>query len=289
MEQIQKPMLAATLQDIGNVSYPVLCTPKLDGIRCLIVNGKPLTRKFKPIPNNYIRNKIIESHLPDGFDGELMIEGKSFNELSSDIMSEDGEPNFVYCVFDYYSEDPYEMRMETLSMIRVPEFVIKLLPSNIYNEEDLLDYEKRCLADGHEGVMLRSISSPYKFGRSTEKEGYLLKLKRFTDSEATIIDFEEQMENTNEATIDAFGNTKRSHEQAGKIPKDTLGSLKVKDIYTGVEFSIGTGFDDCLRLTIWNNKDKYIGKVIKYKSQKVGEKDLPRFPVFTGFRYEDDM
>lgn len=47
--------------------------------------------------------------------------------------------------------------------------------------------------------------------------------------------------------------------------------------------------NDSLRSEIWNNQSKYIGKLVKYKSQKVGEKDAPRFPVFLGFRDLKDM
>ncbi len=43
------------------------------------------------------------------------------------------------------------------------------------------------------------------------------------------------------------------------------------------------------RKEVWENKEKYIGKILKYKSQKSGEKDKPRFPTFIGFRNEKDM
>jgi len=36
--------------------------------------------------------------------------------------------------------------------------------------------------------MLRHPQSPYKQGRSTPKEAYLLKVKRFSDGEAVIVD-----------------------------------------------------------------------------------------------------
>ncbi len=36
------------------------------------------------------------------------------------------------------------------------------------------------------------------------------------------------------------------------------------------------------------DKDSF-GKIIKYKAQKVGEKNAPRFPSFVGFRDERDM
>mgnify|MGYP006263262291 CR=1 FL=1 len=51
---ITQPMLAGTLESLADVRYPVYATPKIDGIRCIKVGGRALTRTFKPIPNVYI-------------------------------------------------------------------------------------------------------------------------------------------------------------------------------------------------------------------------------------------
>jgi DNA ligase-1 len=61
------------------------------------------------------------------------------------------------------------------------------------------------------------------------------------------------------------------------------------DIVTGVEFSIGSGFNDELRQDIWNNQDNYVGKIITYKHFPVGVVNKPRLPTFIGFRSEDDL
>jgi hypothetical protein len=67
MSNILKPMLAGKLSSIESAKFPALCTTKLDGIRCLKLDGKCLSRTFKPIPNRYIRT-WIEQNLPDGVD-----------------------------------------------------------------------------------------------------------------------------------------------------------------------------------------------------------------------------
>lgn len=285
MNSIKKPMLAGTLDDLKDVRYPVLCTPKLDGIRCLVVSQKAVSRKLKPIPNHYIRTSI-EQYALEGFDGEIMLKGKPFNEISSAVMSRDGKPDFSYVVFDYYSSEGYNNRMRNLfNCSNIPN-IEYLLPVQINNEVELLEFESKCLSEGYEGIMLRSPNGPYKFGRSTLKEGWLLKFKRFTDSEAIILDIYEQMSNQNEATEDALGHTKRSSHLENLVPAGTLGGFKVKDIKSGVEFRVGSGdgLNNELRLKVWNNPKDYIGKILKYKSQKAGEKDLPRFPLFIGFR-----
>lgn len=291
---IKSPMLASKLPSLDKVKYPVLCTPKLDGIRCLIINGEAVSRKFKPIPNKYVRKKLKE--LPNNLDGELITYTNgvrdNFNVVSSKIMSEDGEPEFNFELFDYVSNDlnkSYQNRIVDLSLLNLPDFCHKLIPIMINNKEALLEYESKCLLEGYEGVMLRTPDSPYKCGRSTAKEGYLLKLKRFEDSEAIIIGFEEQMHNNNEIAYDAFGYVKRSSRKNNLIPTGMLGALKVRDIQTGKEFNIGSGLDEATKKEIWNNRDKYLNKIVKYKHQPSGSDELPRFPVFLGIREEQDM
>lgn len=293
---ITKPMLAGTLEDISKLKYPVWVTPKLDGIRCLKIDGKAVSRKFKPIPNNYVRT-WIETHCPDGFDGEIICPGKTFNETQSLIMTEEGTPDFQYVVFDYVKETLRTAYLDRMNYLlayfmahgQTMNFAAPLFPKIIINEILLKDELDLRLSRGYEGIMIRSGNGPYKCGRSTLREGFLLKLKVFADSEATVVGFEERLHNNNEAKTDELGHTKRSSHKANLVPAGTLGNLLVKDIKTGVEFGIGTGMDDALRLEIWNNQQKYLGKIVNYQHQPFGEKDKPRFPSFRGFRDERDL
>lgn len=289
---IQKPMLAVAIEDVNQLKYPVMCSPKLDGIRCLIVNGRPLSRKFKDIPNKYIRERLQNDLQGLTLDGELMLDGKPFNEISSAVMSEDGQPDFSYHVFDYISssdKEPFKQRFEKLCQLKLPSYCKVVDHLMVDSAADLLKYEATALASSYEGVMVRSLTSPYKNGRSTLREGFLLKLKQFSDSEAQILAFEEKMHNNNEATVDELGHTKRSTHKENMIPADTLGAFVVRDIHSNMEFRVATGLDDVLRKQIWLNRDQYLNKLIKYKYQPSGMKDLPRFPVFIGFRDDRDM
>ena len=55
---ITKPMLAGKCEQPESLNFPLLATPKLDGIRCLKINGRALTRSFKPVSNRFIREWI---------------------------------------------------------------------------------------------------------------------------------------------------------------------------------------------------------------------------------------
>jgi len=296
--KITKPMLAAVLKDINQLDFSkkYLCTPKLDGIRALKINGRLVSRTFKPIRNNYIRN-LLESVLPDGADGEIICPG-AFQATTSGVMSEDGEPEFIYYMFDYVKDDlkkAYKHRIGDMimwyhSLIPAPGKIKLLIPKEIKDYDDLKKYEQECIDKGFEGVILRTPDSPYKSGRSTAKQEWLLKLKRFADDEAVVIGFAEKFHNDNEATKDAFGHTVRSSHKENKRPAGTLGALIVKDIKTDIEFEIGTGMDDKLRQEIWDGRGKYIDKIVRYRHFNIsGTKIKPRFPSFDGFRDKDDI
>ncbi len=293
MNAIKKPMLAGKCEQPEALSFPVLATPKLDGIRCLKIEGRALTRSFKPISNKFAR-EWIEANLPDGLDGELMLRGGTFNATTSAIGRESGEPDFVFHVFDYVCEGidvPYACRVRELERLPQWDRVEKVLPVEIKNVEELAAYEEECLAAGYEGVMVRDPAGPYKCGRSTEREGWLLKIKRFADAEAEVLEPYEGMSNQNEAERDAFGRTKRSLSKAGMVGRGELGGFIVRALDTGVEFRLGYnhvlgGID---RVSLWRKKETLIGRLVKFRHQPSGAKEAPRFPKFLGFREAWDL
>lgn len=297
--RIRRPLLAEKLSDPSLIVFPVYGTPKLDGIRAIKVDGKLVSRNFKPIPNKYTRD-FMEGILPDGIDGELMLQDtNNFNAIQSAIMRQTGEPKFKYFAFDFVLEkleDPYLKRLEDLkswyetSLLPEHKHLVELiLPTTLNSVDELNSFEEKCLSEGFEGIMIRSGDGKYKCGRSTVNEGFLLKLKRFEDEEAIVIGFEERMENTNEQERDEFGLAKRSSKKAGMVGSNTLGNLVVKNEKYEKEYRVGSGFDDELRKKIWDNQSEYLGKLITYRFQPYGMKDFPRFPIFKGFRHKNDL
>lgn len=303
-QAIQIPILEQVL------SFPVLVSPKLDGIRCIVVDGQALSRKFKPIPNTFIR-KTIEFICPSGFDGEIMIPGRTFNEISSAVMSEGGEPvDFIFNVFDMVEgnltqefQERYDDNLwRWLGSIKreygkFAQHVQGVQHVLVESAQEILTLEKMWLEQGYEGVMVRSLSGPYKCGRSTLREQYLLKIKQFEHFEAEVVGFEERKTNTNKQEKNELGLTKRSLAKAGMKPAGTLGRFIVKSlqdvihIKTGDELVVGsgTGLTKQLRQHVWDNQETYLGKIIRCKYQKAGAKDKPRFITFDGFRDKKDM
>jgi DNA ligase-1 len=233
-----KPMLAAQTNGL-ELEYPIVLSPKLDGVRCLIVDGKVLSRSLKPIPNKYVQH-LFGRRILSGLDGELIVGEATaadvFNRTSSGVMSINGEPEVTCHVFDDFAmPGGFDQRFSRASaragnhpnMVDVPHH-------DVVDEHELFTYEERYVALGYEGVMIRKPDGPYKQGRSTLNEGWLLKLKRFTDSEARVLECIEQMTNTNEAERNALGHLERSSKKAGMVPAGKLGALRVKDLRLGV-------------------------------------------------------
>jgi DNA ligase-1 len=288
-----KPLLAANVE-FEFVDYTNLwVSPKLDGIRAIIVNGEVLSRSLKPIPNSYVQRMFGRRQL-DGYDGELIVgepnSATVYRDTCSAVMSRDGVPEVTFHVFDHFADPEleYQQRYERLQYHGGVQLVEQ---HQVRDEAALLALEQGYLQQGYEGVMLRKYhgeQSRYKFGRSTAREGTLLKLKRFTDDEAVVYGVEEELENRNEATTNALGHTERSHHLANKVGKWSLGNLLCRTP-EGVEFSIGTGFSSRERKELWRIRDTLPGRIVKYKSFRGGVKDAPRFPVFLGWRDPIDL
>ena len=292
MPEIQKPLLAGNFDPL-KAKFPYIATPKIDGIRFLMIDGVAVSRTFKPIRNLHIQS-ILSEYLPDGIDGELT-SGDTFQSSTSAVMTIEGTPKFKAWIFDYVNPKetkilPFYLRILTQplrSPLETPFDYEVLSGTQIHSLKELEDFETICLEAGYEGVMLRDPHGTYKFGRSTVRDNILLKVKRFYDDEAKLIEIQEKMSNQNPEGEDAFGRMKRSSSLEGMVPMNTTGSLVVRN-NEGQLFSIGSGLNDELRDVIWRNKDAYIGKLVKYKYFPQGVKELPRHPVFISFRDIED-
>lgn len=290
-----KPMLASHA-DLTKLKYPVFVSPKLDGVRAVVIDGVVYSRSLKPIPNKFVQQCFGKPEY-DGLDGELIVgdptDPHCFSNTTSGIMSEDGDPKVHYYIFDSFNEPNiywHRRFWEGAILNYVKSDLVKLVPQFVcFNEGGILKNEEVFLKQGYEGLVIRDPNAPYKFGRSTVREGYLLKLKRYLDSEAKVIGWEPLLSNTNEAKRNELGELERSNCKSGMVEKPMLGTIRVKDLKTSVQFHIGSGFTEEQRRSFYNDPEQILGKIIKYKYFPVGVKELPRHPVFLGIRDERDL
>lgn len=302
---IKRPMKAADLPTDKEgspdyaIPFPVMATPKIDGIRAIIIDGVAYSARLKKLPNEHVQK--MASMLPaNNLDGELVVwkNGKpaDFNTTQSGIMRKGGKPEFRFLIFDQIAEtrfgnsleEPYLARVHRLLEYRLPTWCLALRNTFIRNMTALIAYERKCVKAKYEGVVLRSPNFGYKEGRSTLREFGMIKWKRFKDSEAKIIGFEEKMHNANTATRGEIGQLKRSSAKAGMRPMGTLGALVVTDCnkespFYKVTFRV-SGFTAAMAKEIWQNKKKWLDTIITYRYLPHGSKDAPRHPTFKGRR-----
>lgn len=296
MTDIKRPMLAAPVDEAfirgPKMQWPQIIQPKLDGIRCLLhPEYGPVSRKLKPIPNNMIR-ETLDRHRSLCLDGELLTyDGtgadvlQDFNSIQSDVMSRFGDPIFEFVAFDCFVDvnEPYHIRLQRVAEYTESLAKLGIIPSETVNDaDDYLAYAGDLFTQGYEGVCSRTMDSPYKENRSTQNQGWLLKYKEVADAEGVVIGFEELNRNTNELGEDELGYAKRSHKKAGMVGGETLGALILKTEWG--ELRVGSGFDASMRDDLWKRRMLILGKVVTFKYQKQGMKELPRFPTFKGFR-----
>lgn len=309
-----KPQLAAPAP-LNGIDFPLYASAKIDGIRCVIKDGRAYSRKLELIPNRYVQSMLGHDML-NGLDGELVVgppyADNVMQDTTSGVMSMGGEPDFLFYVFDYWNGpegEPYATRYGKLqTLLAEPPYSLhprmQLLEQfMIYDMETLTDMQEDYLERGYEGLIMRNPEAPYKNGRSTDnakgavhatsgkplQPWCMLKLKKFSSGEATVIGVQELMTNENEDDLDALGYAKRSKAAEGLRPAGVLGSLRVRDCETGVEFSVGSGFDTEQREALWSQREQLAGKIVRYKHFEIGVKTAPRFPIFQGFRDPRDM
>ncbi|MBV1889272.1 MAG: hypothetical protein KUG67_03405 [Proteobacteria bacterium] len=187
------PMLADNkfnLTEHGDrLRFPAMMSPKLDGVRVILHPYLgAVTRSLKPIANHYIRNTLtaaMTKHSLQWFDGEVFVGDVTSDDVCrntvSAINSFDKELDFEFHVFDQVCDNNsffsrFHNLQEAFNVANLPDF-IKLVPHKSINHMgELRDFNAKCLADGYEGAMWRDPKAPYKFGRSTLNQQWLLKI-----------------------------------------------------------------------------------------------------------------
>ena len=264
-----EPMLASEWDVLDHGKVPLISMPKLDGIRCLVIEreGRPaaVTRSLKPLPNLKAR-QWIEENCPIGCDGEMILRGGDFHAASSALMSRDGDPDFEFHVFDFITDysTPYRSRLKLRDAIPARDRLKMIPATEVVCLSELDQLFNDALANGAEGLVLRDPVARYQPGR--DRCGAFQKLKHIRDSEAVIVGMEPESE-------DLFS--------------ERLGAFVVR--WEGMQFRIGTGLTKEQRQEFWSHRSEMIGRLATFQYQEHGMKSAPRFPVFKGIRDEQDL
>lgn len=259
-------------------------TEKYDGVRCFtqIRDGRTIMKSrqnkvFEGLVD--IENAIADLGLDNVcLDGELLAIDSPYETVYKDTMkivsTKDKEKHGVkYMLFDIIplsefdnkeGKMKYSDRREWLNTIKENEFinVAPILYKGI-DIDEVLKVLDECRGNGAEGCMINT-DKPYEFKRSK----VLQKLKVMSTCDLRVIGFE---------------------EGDGKL-KGTLGKIICN--YKGFDLGVGSGFSEAMRDEIWNNQDKYLGKIseIQYFEQTNNDEGglSLRFPVFKQWRFDKE-
>lgn len=274
------------------VKYPVRVEPKLDGLRCVAVkmNGEVTfyTRNGTVLETVPTIKAALENAPYDNvvLDGELLANG-TWNDTVSIVMSskkQKDDTNLIFNVFDCVIADnwvtqednvPYEERLVLASTVVesiASDKVTTVAHIVAKDETELKAYFKKCMDEGFEGVMLKTITSPYLFKRSAN----ILKLKPVVTYEGAIV-----------GTYEGRRGTKR---------EGLFGGFNVI-LPNGIITRVGGGFTDAVRADIaLAGEDSFLGKIMEIEAQPdpltkdgLSVDGKARFPVFIRFRSEADV
>lgn len=315
-----KPMLASDY-DVNKLRFPLVAQPKIDGVRALFpyTDERLRARSLKSHANLHV-TQLYSYEVFRGFDGEMAAEAPTHPNLcsltTSALSTVEGKPWVQWHVFDYVTAETihlpylrrYELMLEALQVAQafVSHGVYRIVPMPyriIASLAELDAYDEENLLAGYEGTIVRDPNGAYKSGRSTVREGGLLRIKNFIDGEFRIEELVEGQTNENEAQVNELGNQFRSTHKDNMIPNGMVGALRgtlLKDLVdpvsknvlfaAGTRVHVGAGrMTKKEREFYFQNPEQALGRIGKLKVFPKGIKDKPRFPTFQSFRNENDM
>ena len=264
---------------------------KLNGNRCVFVNGKMMSRQGKEFTGldhilsdiqKVVNNGIVLDGELVGKNEEGLSDSANFQKSTGIANSKDADKTSLkYVIFDTLrleefqngkSEYTYKIRRQLL--LELKETIAKHNLKNIevvqmfYEGTDQTEIDKwldYCEEHDYEGCMI-NLDSPYECKRVKS----LQKVKAFKDIDLMCI-------SVNEAITGKY--------------KGTLGSITCK--YKNGTVDVGSGFSDEQRNYYFNNPNEIVGKIVtvKYKeatTNKNGGESL-QFPVFVTVRFDKDV
>jgi DNA ligase-1 len=259
------PMLALKLADRKHdLVWPVFAQAKFNGVRCLIKRKGDLitftSRKGKAYKNfNYMIPELVELML-DGevFDGEMYNHGEiSFQKLCS-LVKEEKNPDFEalkryvkFYNYDYVSDKGFKERKKHL--FADGKYVRKVDSYLLEYEKDIYTLHNQVVAEGYEGVMVRSGGDEgYKF---QYRSPALLKYKEFQDEEYKIVG---------------------GREGVGKDEGQCIFKCQMEN---GKTFDVKCKGPNEVRQEQFKNLKSYIGKMLSVRFQSFTDDGIPLFPV----------
>ena len=254
-----------------HLNFPGYASMMLGGMRCLAIVTRHGVRLFSKGGNAIESVPHIESalkRLPVGYyDGELL--HPSGHKVTIHFCRHP-RPRFGHTAVQFFISDfiaesewndprmPAKERFQKLERAfdSVDTSVLRMVPHTlVYRNSDLLRLHRQFIAAGREGTLFQTTGAYVR-----RKGWHIQKLKDFKASEGEVVELKVA--------------------KTGKH-KGTVSSVRLRDLQTGVEFDLGSGFTDD---EIDELGPSALGSIIEYRYQELSEARIPRSPSFLRYR-----
>ncbi|MGL4896723.1 MAG: hypothetical protein ACRC47_18045, partial [Shewanella sp.] len=241
-------------------------------------------------------------------EGEFYVHGWPFDRIQSATRAEDNDDALLleFHVFDCFVESKpdatfkeryhfYKWAVCELSYMHGCDFVKAVEQVEVASTEQVIATYEQTLENGYEGIVVKG-DAPYKFGRSTLKQGFFLRSKPDDPYDGVIIDIVERQNNLLDSEVNELG---YQYKRQDKDAKAGAGIAQTAVVYcpalgTTCRVSLTKGLQDYQdtangpsRQRFWEERDTFIGQVMKFTGVPVkGQK--PRSPRFRSLRYDLD-
>jgi len=280
---------ASKIPTPSEIPLPCIVSGKLDGIGVTVFKDELIVaRSFLDLPNVHTQTALSYSAL-NGLHGEITLKNDphNFNANQSAFTSMSGKPDFVFNVFDDWTQPHLkaqarkELANERARQLALLGYSVKPVEQHYCTTVDqVYEHYNNYLEQSFEGAIVCRADGRYKEGRSTVLQGLALKLKPQKDAEAVIVGFVELMHNEDAGNSNMLANMR---------PGNMLGALICR-MPNGVQFNIGTGFTVAQRIDLWKRREQLLGELVTYKYMHLfPATGVPRGPVFKGLRSRIDV
>ena len=274
-----------------------LLEPKLDGVRAVTVidfesrTVTMYTRNGKVLENFGHITKYLEDNLDNigrsyVMDGEVV--SSSFQALMKEVhRKENVQANDArLCLFDIVPLVEFKQGKSVMAQRRRSKFLkenfskiftdsgcIEIIPQIEVNLDEFIgdieyrDYNKKMVAEGFEGIMIKDPEAKYECKRSVS----WLKQKPFIEVSLSITAVEE--------------GTGRNVGRLGALVCQGVDDDKT------ISVNVGSGFSDSNRTAYWQERDTIVGQVVEVRADAITQNQdgtyslrFPRFMRFRGFK-----
>lgn len=271
-----KPMRAYTLdaKREKKLEFPVDVQPKYNGVRCMAYNlpdgsVRLMSRGGKDYTLPHLQQEL-QKEIPKGWclDGELYVHGMNLQTIRHHIETYSEESlQVLFTCYDITQLPPgsadWTMRLvrlthwfETHQNLR---YTVMALTQQASSMRDIEALHNLWVAEGYEGLMVRTRTGEYKLGaRSTQ----LLKYKKFFDDEFEVIDH--------------------------SVGRDGVLVLRCLQ-EDGLPFDVRPMGTEKERAQMLADAQKYVGRKFTVRYQERSSDNIPMYPVGVGFRSAKDM